>query len=65
VNDFAGDEAVGALGRFVIGENAGAGVHVVGFAVIGDGPEGGTFGDGVRAARAEGGILGGSFWAFG
>ena len=44
---------------FVVEEDAGAGMHAVGLAVLGDLPEGGRLGDAVGAARVEHSLFGG------
>ncbi|KAG1257178.1 hypothetical protein G6F65_016013 [Rhizopus arrhizus] len=53
--DLAGDERLAALGRFVVEQDAVAGVHPIGFAVVHADPIGVQLGGGVGAARIEGG----------
>ncbi len=52
--DLAGDEGLAAQGRLVIEEDAVAGVHAVGLAIIHTDPEGVQLGDSVRRTRIEG-----------
>jgi hypothetical protein len=53
--DLAGDEGFAAQGRFMVEQNAVAGVHSVGFAVVDGDPVAVDLGRAVGAARVEGG----------
>src|SRR5690606_37897925 len=53
-SDLAGDESLAANRRFVVEQNAVAGVHAVGFAVVHRNPVTIEFGHGIGAARVEG-----------
>ncbi len=56
--DLAGDECLAAAGRFVVEEDAAAGVHVVRLAVVDRRPVREDLRDAVRRARVEGRLLG-------
>ena len=55
--DLTGDEGLAAQGRLVVEEDAVAGIDAVGLAIVDADPVGVEFGDGVGAARIEGGGL--------
>lgn len=57
VRNLAGDEFVASARRFMVKEDAGTGEEVVAFTEVDGDPVAVKFGDAVRAARVEGGLL--------